>query len=286
MAHAMPHILIIDGYPKSDRENLAACGMGEAGDLYAAMLGRLCAGARFEVLYASDPDAALPPGVEIGDFDGIAWTGCSLTIHDDTDVRVARHIELARAAYRAGVPQYGTCWGIQIAAVAAGGVVATNPRGREMGIARKITLTPEGRGHPLYEDKPTAFDGFVSHFDEVSHPPPGGEVLAGNAFTRVQALAVHSGKGTFWGLQYHPEYDLYQMARLMYCRRAALTSEGFFADEQSALDLVADFERLHGEPDNKALAWRLGVEDDLRLDALRTTEPRNWLERLVLPGMR
>ncbi len=37
----------------------------------------------------------------------------------------------------------------QIAVAAAGGVCARNPRGREMGIARKIALTPEGRAHPM-----------------------------------------------------------------------------------------------------------------------------------------
>ena len=286
MQHATPRILVIDGYPKDDRINLAGCGMDTAGDLYVAMLGSLCPGARFDVLFPSDPDAALPSGVDIGDYDGIAWTGCSLTIHDDSDARVKRHIALARAAYLAGVPQYGTCWGIQIAAVAAGGIVAANPRGREMGIARKITLTPTGRGHPLYEGKSTSFDGYVSHFDEVTHLPPGGEVLAGNAFTRVQAITVLSGKGTFWGLQYHPEYDLYQMARLIYCRRVALTKEGFFISEDDALAYGERLEQLHGAPDNQALAWQLGVEDDLSLDTVRQIEPRNWLERLVIPNMR
>lgn len=286
MAHANPRILIIDGYPKDDRKNLANCGMAMAADLYAVMLGRLCPGARFDVLFASDPDSELAPGAGLGDYHGIAWTGCSLTIHKADDVRVQRHLELAREAYRAGVPQYGTCWGIQIAAVAAGGTVAANPNGREMGLARKITLNASGRGHPLFEGKPTAFDGFVSHFDEVTHLPAGGEVLAGNAFTRVHALTVHHGKGTFWGLQYHPEYDLYQMARLIYCRRAALAKEGFFTSETDAPEMVANFEALHADPENKALAWRLGIEADILTDGVRQTEPRNWMERLVLPNVR
>jgi len=286
MTHATPRILVIDGYPKDDRNNLAKCGMGLAADLYVSMLGRLCPGARFDVLFVSDPGSALAPGVGLGEYHGIAWTGCSLTIHNTSDTRVQRHLELAREAYRIGVPQYGTCWGIQIAAVAAGGTVAANPGGREMGVARKITLNEAGRGHPLFEGKTTAFDGFVSHFDEVTHLPSGGEVLAGNAFTRVHAITVHHGKGTFWGLQYHPEYDLHQMARLIYCRRAALTKEGFFTDEDDALNMVARYEKLYAEPDNKALAWQLGVESDILVDSVRQTEPRNWLERLVLPKIR
>ena len=34
----------------------------------------------------------------------------------------------------------GSCWGIQMAAVVAGGVIAKNPKGREWGIAKAITI--------------------------------------------------------------------------------------------------------------------------------------------------
>src|SRR6266403_1796200 len=62
----------------------------------------------------------------------------------------------------AKVPSFGSCWAAQMAVVAAGGMVRANPRGREMGIARKIALTPEGRGHPLYAGKGAVFDAFIS----------------------------------------------------------------------------------------------------------------------------
>lgn len=285
-ASSAPRILVIDGYPVVDRENLTQSGMGLAGDLYKSMLRSICPNARFEVIYPSDTTTGLPHGMAMSDFDGVAWTGCSLTIFKDDDERIPRHIELARQAYRVGVPQYGTCWGIQIAAVAAGGTVAANPAGREMGIARKITLSPSGRGHLLYEDKPSTFDGFVSHFDEVTHLPAGAEVLASNAFTRVQALSVHHQRGTFWGLQYHPEYNLHEMARLMEARQDALSSEGFFKDEADALSMVERFEHLHQNPTDKTQAWQLGVEDDLMLDTIRHTEPRNWMKHMVLPNMK
>lgn len=285
MTHNAPHILIVDGYPVEDRKNLAECGMDTAGDLYAQMLVGICPKTTFKIVFPTDPGTTLPNGTALENFDGVAWTGSSLTVHDQTDTRVHRHIELAREAFRVGVPQYGTCWGIQIAAVAAGGTVAANPNGREMGVARKITLTPSGRGHDLYTDKPSTFDGYVSHFDEVTHVPPGSDVLAGNAFTRIQALSVHHDQGTFWGLQYHPEYDLHQMARLFFARSKALTKEGFFTDEANALSMVEDFERLHTAPDDKALAWQLGIESDLLVRSVRQTEPRNWLNRQVIANM-
>ena len=73
------------------------------------------------------------------------------------------------------------------------------------------------------------------------------------------------------------------MARLLYCRRAALTREGFFSSETDALDMVADYECLHTDANDRARAWRMGIENDLLLESVRCTEPRNWIEQLVLP---
>ena len=147
--------------------------------------------------------------------------------------------------------------------VAAGGTCRANPRGREMGIARKVVLTPEGRAHPMYAGKPTVFDAFISHVDEVTHLPSTAVLLASNQFTHIQAACVTLGTGIFWGLQYHPEYDLHEMARLIYCRRAKLTDLGFFRDEDQALAYVDQLEVLHQDPSRYDIAWALGLDDDL-----------------------
>ena len=51
-------------------------------------------------------------------------------------------------------PAFGSCWGLQIAAVAAEGDVQRNPLGREVGIARRILPTDPGRSHPMLEGRP------------------------------------------------------------------------------------------------------------------------------------
>lgn len=96
------------------------------------------------------------------------------------------------------MPQYGSCWAAQIAVAAAGGHCAANPRGREMGLARKIALSPEGRAHPMFEGKPSVFDAFTSHNDEITHMPAGGLALGGNDFTTVQAVAVRHQNVSWW----------------------------------------------------------------------------------------
>jgi len=279
-----PRFLVVDGYTKKARDELAVGGATVAGPLYAAMLNEVAGGAVCDIVYPSDPGAMLPKGKALDDFDGVAWTGCSLTIFEDIP-EVRAQVDFARAAYAAGVPGFGSCWGAQIAAVAAGGTVAANPKGREMGIARKIALTPEGRAHPLYRGKAPVFDGFISHYDEVTQLPPGGVNLAGNAFTRVQALAVTSGKGTFWGLQYHPEYDLHEMARLVWCRIDRLVKDGFFENRAAGENYVALMETLHANPRRKDLAWLLGVDADVMDKAIRQIEVVNWIEHLVRPTM-
>ena len=141
--------LVIDGYNKEAREELVAGGASMAAEQYTRMLKGSTPGgaADIDVLFPADPGVSLPKGAELKNYDGIAWTGCSLTVFED-DPRVHRQIEFAREAFRAGVPGFGSCWAAQIAVVAAGGLCAPNPRGREMGFARKIALTPEGRAHP------------------------------------------------------------------------------------------------------------------------------------------
>ncbi len=281
MTHGL-RFLVIDGYHRAGRDELAAGGATPAGELYAHMLKKCAADCTVDILYPADPGVSLPQGTALGSYDGIAWTGSSLTIYAD-DPRVKPQIELAQAAFAARVPSFGSCWAAQIAVVAAGGRVAANPRGREMGIARKIALTPEGRSHPLYAGKPNVFDAFISHEDEVTHLPPGAVLLASNAFTLVQAVAVTHKGGSFWAVQYHPEYDLHELARLTYCRIEKLVTKGFFPDRESALDYVDKLETLHREPSRRDLAWLLGIDADVMNEDLRLAEVRNWIERLVLP---
>ena len=155
-----------------------------------------------------------------------------------------------------------------------------------MGIARKIALTPDGRSHPMFVGKPAVFDAFISHEDEITHLPPGAIVLAGNSFTSVQAVTVTHRGGTLWAVQYHPEFDLHELARLTYCRVDRLVSKGFFRDAAAGHDYVAMLETLHQDPGRTDIAWLLGLDADVMNDDVRVAEVRNWIRHLVLPNMR
>ena len=269
-------ILIVDGYPESARQELQASGASTGWQLFQRMLTRWAPEAQSTIAFPADESEVISVA-SLRQYDGILWTGCSLCLHAVDDPRVERQVEIARRGFEAGVPQFGSCWAIQIAAVAAGGTVAANPRGREMGIARKIGLTPAGVGHPLFAGKPPVFDAFICHLDEVTEWPDSATLLATNSFTRVQAMEVRHLNGVFWGVQYHPEYTLDDMAALTWARREPLVREGFFQDEAAVGEHVARLQTLQANPERKDLAWGLGVDGDVIDEDVRQREMRNWL---------
>ncbi len=281
---AVPRFLIVDGYPKASRDEFNHVGMRLAWELYRDMLLTYLPDAEYDVWLSSDPGTVSPASNKLEKYAGVLWPGCNITIYHHDDPRVIAHLDLAQRAYEVGVPQFGTCWGIQLAVVAAGGEVKANPKGREMGIGRKIRLTEAGRVHPMYEGKPAVFDGFVSHDDEVTKLPPCATLLAGNDFSEVQAVSVTYKRGTFWGIQYHPEYDVHEMARLIVAREERLTQQGFFRDHDDMAAYVDKLEALHAQPDLKCLRWQLGIDDTILSAPVRQREFINWLDKLVLPS--
>ena len=276
-------ICILNGYPRASRENFDRSGVGHPQDLFRDFLQRYLPTAAVDVRFVADLDDRLPAGAELGAYSGFIWTGSDLTIYDTGDRRVTRQIELAQAIFACGVPMFGSCWGVQMAAVAAGGEVAKNPRGREWGIARDITLTPEGRRSRLLAGKPDRFDGFIMHLDEVTRLPAGASLLAGNAHTQVQALAVRKDAGVFWATQYHPEYNLLEMGRLIAARAKPLVAEGFFDREEDVRDHAEKMMTLHRRPQSVNLRTALAVGEAILNPEIREQELRNWIDLQVLP---
>jgi GMP synthase (glutamine-hydrolysing) len=274
------HLLVLDAYAAEGRASLRAAGGSEAGRLYERMLRRLAPDAVVEVAHPADPDPRLPMGAGLADYDGVAWTGSSLTIHDASDRRVRRQLELARAVYEAGIPSFGSCWAAQLSVAAAGGRCAASAKGREFGIARRIALSGAGRNHPLYRGKAPVFDAFTSHADEVVDLCDGAALLASNEWSRVQAVSVERGRGRFWALQYHPEYDPHEVAALCRLRRSELVAQGSFADQAAADAFARDLEALHADPGRADLAAALGIGPELLDPERRTLEVRNWLASL------
>ena len=164
-----------------------------------------------------------------------------------------------REALNTGTPVFGSCWGLQIITVAAGGAVRKNPKGREIGFGRGIRLTEAGRKHPMYVGKLDVFNAPTVHLDEVETLPPGATVLASNAMSDVQSVEIRTKGSIAWGVQYHPEYPLRELAAIVRRIGTRLIDEGFFADEADIKTFAQDLDALDRDPDCKRLAWRHGI---------------------------
>jgi GMP synthase (glutamine-hydrolysing) len=235
-----------------------------------------------DVCYPGEPSALLPEGSSLEGYDGIAITGSSLHIYNDGP-EVIRQIDLVRAALKTGTPIFGSCWGLQVITVAAGGSVRKNPKGRELGFGRRIRLTEAGRKHPMYAGKLDVFNAPTVHLDEVESLAPGTTVLATNEVSDVQSAEIRTNGSTAWAVQYHPEYPLREIAAIVRRIGPRLIDEGFFADKADIKTFAQDLDALDRDPGCKRLAWRHGISKNVLDKKLRVGEIANWIEFQVLP---
>jgi len=219
--------------------------------------------------------------VALADYDGAVITGSALNVYARTP-EVDRQIELAKAVFAAGVPSFGSCWGLQVGVTAAGGSVVRNPRGREFGFARRIALTEEGRHHGMFEGKPDVFEALTVHLDSIASLPADATVLAENDMGLQAAELRFPNGGSFWGVQYHPEYRVAEAAAMARRYAEVLIREGLVRDQAELDALVADLQAFDANPGDKRLAWRFGVGESVTDPKLRLAEIRNWLEQRVM----
>jgi GMP synthase (glutamine-hydrolysing) len=277
-------ILVIDGNIAQVRARQAAALGYDSGVGYRRVLHRIDASLQIDIVLAADGVAEFPMGVSLDDYDGVTMTGSALNIYNG-GAPVTHQIDLAKAVFAAGIPFFGSCWGLQVAVTAAGGEVRANPQGREFGFARRILLTEAGREHPLYAGKPAVFEAPTVHRDGIAALPGGAEILARNDFG-VQAAAFTFGRGTFWGVQYHPEYDFVDVAATAERYGDTLVTEGMFRDRPALENFAAELRALQADPSDATLLWKHALGPSVQNQALRLLEIRNWLNAQVLPRSR
>ena len=169
-------------------------------------------------------------GEKLGDvrFDGLIVTGSPLSVTEGEpwmEELGQKLLELGRK----GTPVLGVSFGHQLIARAAGGEVAKNPRGREIG-SIKVQLTGAGAKDPLFSwaRDETRIHCQSTHEDAVEVLPPGATLLAGNENTPVQAFRLSE---TVAGVQFHPEIDPAIMRDLITARSERLQGEGLDAKQ-------------------------------------------------------
>lgn len=275
-------LLVIEGNTETDRTRHQWLRGAMPSEAYARVLKAIAPDAVVDIAFPADPGANLPDGMGLEGYDGVALTGSSLNLYDMSP-EITRQIELARSVFASGTPVFGSCWGLQVLTAAAGGAVRRNPKGREMGFARRITLNGAGQSHAMHRARPVAFDAPAVHQDEIETMAPGATLLASNAVSAVQSVEIRVGACTAWAVQYHPEFSLGEVSAIAGGIAPRLVEEGFFETEDDVVRWRADLDRLDADPGNTAVAWRHGLDEQV-LDAdKRRAELIAFVADLVRP---
>ncbi len=190
-------------------------------------------------------------------------------VHWSTDDDLARPLRAAmQRVFDAGIPVFGSCNGLQCAAVVLGGRVAWSAD-LEVGLAQNVELTPAGREHPMMRGRQSRFAVPAMHRDQVTELPRDAVRLAGNAHSSCQAFAYECQGVSFWGVQYHPEISAADVGRGIQLQ----------ADKYGEFRYLVD-DLLQAESDEAAAA-RIGSSRRELSAPLRDTELRNWLSQVA-----
>src|ERR1700692_4959209 len=176
----MLRLLVAEGNTPDGRRRWAESAGATPAESYAEVLRKIAPDAQVDIFTPTDEGATLVAPLDA--YDGIAITGSSLNIYR-REAASLRQIDFVREIFARAIPMFGSCWGLQLATVAAGGEVDLNPKGKEVAFGRKIALTDAGRVHPMHADRALIFDAPSIHSDIVSRLPQGAIVTARNAMS-------------------------------------------------------------------------------------------------------
>jgi GMP synthase-like glutamine amidotransferase len=173
-------------------QHLAAEGPGSIGEYLTA------AGMQLTVVELDEGDL-IPP---LPEFEMMLVMGGPMDVWDEDRYPWMREEKIAirRWVSELSRPYLGVCLGHQLLADALGGHVGTMTE-PEIGVM-EIDVTPEGRRDSLFSQLPSQVRGLQWHGARVVRLPPGGVILATNAYCEIQAQRVGP---CAWGVQFHLE---------------------------------------------------------------------------------
>ncbi|BCA63278.1 glutamine amidotransferase [Sphingomonas sp. HMP9] len=276
----MPHFLVAESETADEREARRRHAGKSSGETYASTLRQLRPDAEITIVAPADDDAEVYGTDALGLFDAVFVTGSPLHVYDDSP-EVRRQLTFMRSVFASGTPSFGSCAGLQLAVAAAGGKVRKMPQQMEAGIARRITPTDAGRDHPLLAGRAASWDAPAIHGDEVETLPADATLLASNAVTTIQAAEIRHDGGVFWGVQYHPELALGEIAVALRRQAEDIVEAGLAETTDEVERRAAQLDALHDDPGRRSLLWALGVDREFADEPRRRTELGNFLDHLA-----
>jgi len=256
-------LLIVEGNTKEENSNFNKAGCVSQSENFKQHVKMFEPNCEINIVEPGDDSAILKIIASLKKYDGIILTGSTLRI-DDFSNEIKKHIDFVKTCFKHEKKIFAACWGLQIAATAAGGKCRVAPSGPHVGIAYDIELTNEGKKHKLYSSKPHKFTTPAFNYDEVEILPNNAVVLASNKINKFGALHFTVGNSEIWGLQYHPEIPYDYMIKLIKHRSQKLINNKSFKNETEINQHITLIEKA-----------KIQLKDDIRL-----LELKNWLNYL------
>jgi GMP synthase (glutamine-hydrolysing) len=153
---------------------------------------------------------------------GVIITGSHSMVTENLEWSL-RVEEWIKKANKATIPILGICYGHQLLTKALGGVVADNPKGKEIGTVAVYTAS-ETKSDPLFKNAPSNFEAHVTHMQSALTLPKNAVALASNEHDKHHI--VRFGE-VIWGVQFHPEFDEKIMHHYIQEQKTELIQMGF-----------------------------------------------------------
>src|SRR5262245_64018437 len=110
----------------------------------------------------------------------------------------------------------------------------------------------------MFEGKPDVFEALTVHLDSIDSLPADATLLAENDMGPQAAEIRLPNGGSFWGVQYHPEYSCAEIAAMARRYADVLIRAGLVADRGELDQLAGDLAAFDADPGNARLAWKFG----------------------------
>ncbi|MDC1200513.1 type 1 glutamine amidotransferase [Pelagibacteraceae bacterium] len=254
------NILIVEGNIREDSEFFIKAAGSSAADNLKNLILKIEPLTNTEIINPGHDDETASALKNMSKYNGIVFTGGAMRINDMTDV-IKKHINFASNCFNHKNKILAICWGLQVCSTAAGGKVNPGKNGAHIGIASDVIINDEGEKHFIYKDKKKVFTSPAFNFDEVSELPKNTILLSSDKVNNVMSVSFNVGSSEIIGLQYHPDYEYFQMLNLIDGRKERLFVNKNFLNEEEYESHISFIKS----------------QDELLDFNNRTCEVRNWL---------
>ena len=255
------NILIVEGNIREDSEFFIKAAGASAADNLKNLILKIEPSAIAEIINPGHDDETTNALKDMSKYNGIVFTGGAMRINDMTDV-IKKHINFASNCFTQKKKILAICWGLQVCSTAAGGKVNPGKNGAHIGVASDVIINNEGEKHFIYKDKKKIFTSPAFNFDEVSELPKNTILLSSDKVNNVMGVSFNVGSSEIIGLQYHPDYEYFQMLNLIDSRKERLFVNKNFLNEDEYESHISFIKS----------------QDELLDFNNRTCEVRNWLD--------